>query len=40
MLIYRRSLTFLLETVFEELFPDAVLRVDHSVSSGGFYCQV
>jgi len=40
MLIYRRSLVFLLETAFEECFPDAELRVDHSVSSGGYYCQV
>jgi uridine kinase len=40
MLIYRRSLTFLLETAFELCFPDAELRVDHSVSSGGYYCQV
>jgi uridine kinase len=40
MLIYRRSLTFLLDTAFEELFPDAVLTVDHSVSSGGYYCEV
>ena len=38
--IYRRSLTFLLEVAFEDLFPDAELRIDHSVSSGGFYCQV
>jgi uridine kinase len=40
MLIYRRSLVFLLETAFEERFPDAELRVDHSVSSGGYFCQV
>ena len=40
MLIYRRSLTFLLDAAFEDLFPDAVLRVDHSVSSGGYFCQV
>jgi uridine kinase len=40
MLIYRRSLTFLLDAAFEELFPDAVLTIDHSVSSGGFYCEV
>jgi uridine kinase len=40
MLIYRRSLVFLLETAFEDCFPKAVLRVDHSVSSGGYYCQV
>ena len=40
MRIYRRSLTFLLETAFDECFPGAVLTVDHSVSSGGYYCQV
>ena len=40
MLIYRRSLTFLLEAAFEELFPDATLTIDHSVSSGGYYCEV
>lgn len=39
-LIYRRSLVFLLETAFEQRFPHAVLQVDHSVSSGGYYCQV
>lgn len=38
--IYRRSLVFLLEVAFEELFSPAVLSVDHSVSSGGFYCHV
>lgn len=38
--IYRRSIVFLLETAFEDLFPEAELNVDHSVSSGGFYCQV
>lgn len=40
MRIYRRSLTFLLETAFENLFPGAILTVDHSVASGGYYCQV
>ena len=40
MRIYRRSLTFLLETAFDHLFPGAVLTVDHSVASGGYYCQV
>lgn len=40
MRIYRRSLTFLLAAAFEELFPDAKLIVDHSVSSGGYYCEV
>ncbi len=38
--IYRRSVTFLLEAAFDELFPDAFLTVDHSVASGGFYCQI
>jgi uridine kinase len=40
MRIYRRSLTFLLAAAFEELFPQARLTVDHSVASGGYYCQV
>lgn len=40
MRIYRRSLTFLLETAFEHLFPGGILTVDHSVASGGYYCQV
>lgn len=38
--IYRRSLTFLLEKAFADLFPDGILYVDHSVASGGYYCQV
>ena len=38
--IYRRSLIFLLEAAFEDLYPDALLAVDHSVASGGFFCQV
>jgi uridine kinase len=38
--IYRRSVTFLMVTAFKELFPDAGLIVDHSVASGGFYCEV
>jgi uridine kinase len=38
--IYRRSLTFLLEVAFKELFPEAELTVDYSVASGGFFCQV
>jgi uridine kinase len=40
MRIYRRSLTFLLAAAFEPLFPEAELTVDHSVSSGGYYCEV
>lgn len=38
--IYRRSLVFLLEMAFADLFPTAKLTIDHSLSSGGFYCQV
>jgi len=38
--IYRRSLTFLLEKAFTDLYSDGTLYVDHSVSSGGYYCQV
>jgi len=38
--IYRRSITFLLEAAFEELFPDAHMTLDHSVSAGGYYCQL
>jgi len=38
--IYRRSIVFLLSMVFARMFPDASLNIDHSVSSGGFYCEV
>jgi uridine kinase len=38
--IYRRSLTFLLEMAFTDLFPEAKLTIDHSLSFGGYYCQV
>ena len=38
--IYRRSVTFLLEAAFEDLFPNADISIDHSMSSGGFYCSV
>jgi uridine kinase len=40
MRIYRRSLTFLLAAAFEALFSGSRLTVDHSVASGGYYCQV
>jgi uridine kinase len=39
-LIYRRSLNFLLGMAFVDLFPAAMLRIDHSISFGGYYCQV
>ena len=38
--IYRRSLTFLLEVAFKRCFPDGMIIIDHSVSSGGYYCHV
>jgi uridine kinase len=38
--IYRRSLVFLLSAAFDSLYPDAALNIDHSVSSGGYFCQV
>jgi uridine kinase len=38
--IYRRSITFLLEAAFEDTFPAADISIDHSLSSGGFYCSV
>ncbi len=40
MRIYRRSLVFLLERAFNDLYRGRVLRVDHSVASGGYYCHV
>lgn len=38
--IYRRSLTFLLEAAFAKLFPGAALSIDHSLASGGYFCNV
>ncbi len=38
--IYRRSLVFLLEVAFKSCFPGGELNIDHSVSSGGYYCEV
>lgn len=40
MRFYRRSLTFLLESAFSDLYPGAILTVDHSITSGGYFCQV
>ena len=37
--IYRRSVTFLLVAAFEDVFPAADIAIDHSMSSGGFYCS-
>lgn len=38
--IYRRSLTFLLSAAFSNMFPKNRLTIDHSVSSGGYFCQI
>ncbi len=38
--IYRRSLVFLLEVAFKHCYPEGLLTIDHSVSSGGFHCQI
>ncbi len=38
--IYRRSLNFLLELAFADLHPKLKLTIDHSISFGGYYCQV
>ncbi|MFH2102208.1 MAG: nucleoside kinase [Chloroflexota bacterium] len=38
--IYRRSLTFMLEVAFTARFPQGKLLIDHSISSGGYYCHV
>ena len=38
--IYRRSLVFLLQASFEDVFPKLELTVDFSVPSGGYFCRV
>ena len=38
--IYRRSLSFLLVTAVHELFPEATVYIDHSLTFGGYFCQV
>ena len=38
--IYRRSLIFLLSAAFANLFPQNQITIDHSVSSGGYFCQL
>lgn len=40
MRFYRRSLTFLLESAFQDIYPDAILTIDHSITTGGYFCQV
>ena len=39
--IYRRSLTFLLITAAEEVFPEAAISIEHSATTvGGYFCEV
>ncbi len=40
MRLYRRGLTFLMIAAAKELFPEAEVVVDHSIASGGYFCQV
>ena len=40
MRVYRRSLTLLLVAAAQELFPEAFIYVDHSLTFGGYYCTV
>ena len=40
MRIYRRSLSFLMITVVEQLFPDARIIIDYALNFGGLYCEV
>ena len=37
---YRCSLVFLLEVAFKRCFPEGQLNIDHTVSSGGYHCQI
>lgn len=38
--IYRRSLTFLLDVAFFNLFPRSSLLIEHSLATGGYFCNV
>lgn len=40
MRIYRRGLTFLTVSAALRLFPQAQVVVEHSIQSGGYFCQV
>ena len=40
MRVYHRTFSFLLIVAAHELFPEAQIVIDHSVTSGGFFCQV
>ncbi|MFZ5916586.1 MAG: nucleoside kinase [Chloroflexota bacterium] len=38
--IYQRSLCFLLVTAVRQLFPEARIVIDHSLTAGGLFCTV
>jgi uridine kinase len=38
--IYQRSMSFIMIVAARELFPEGRLYIDHSVTLGGFFCQV
>lgn len=38
--IYQRSLAFVLVVAAHELFPDARVLVDHSLTMGGLFCEI
>lgn len=40
MRVYRRSLSFLLIVVANELFPEAKIVIDYGLNFGGLYCEV
>lgn len=40
MRIYQRSLAFLLVVAAHELFPEARVLVDHSLTMGGLFCEI
>jgi len=40
MRIYTRSLTFLMMTAVRKRFPEARVRVDYSIPSGGYHCKM
>ncbi|MCD6519180.1 MAG: nucleoside kinase [Anaerolineae bacterium] len=40
MRIYQRSLSFVLVVAVRELFPQARVIIDHSVTMGGYFCQI
>lgn len=40
MRIYQRGVSFLLVVAAHELFPQAQVIIDHSVTLGGFFCQL